>query len=82
MSFDRERFMPTTYGHATSDWEATRNWTARRLYRVARDKAMLTYSDLCDEMARAGHFASNLTARSSPGCSVRSICSSTRRVAR
>lgn len=54
MSFDRERFMTTTYGHATSEWEATRDWVAKRLKRVARERTAITYSDLCDETARAG----------------------------
>ena len=54
MSFDRERFVATTYGHSTSEWESTRAWVTRRLHRVARDKGTITYSDLCDEMAQAG----------------------------
>jgi hypothetical protein len=54
MAFDRERFMRITYGHATSEWESTREWLLRRLHRVARDRAMITYSDLANDMARAG----------------------------
>jgi hypothetical protein len=54
VSFNRERFMATTYGHRTSEWESARDWVTKRLYRVARDRATITYGDLCDEMARAG----------------------------
>ena len=55
--FNRERFMATTYGYSTSEWEATRAWIARRLRRVAADQATITYSDLCTEMGRAGVLA-------------------------
>lgn len=54
MTFDRDRFMATTYGYATSEWETTQAWVAKRLQRVAREKTTITYSDLCDEAARAG----------------------------
>ena len=54
MGFDRERFMSRTYGYATSEWEVARDWTARRLQKVARDRTTITYSGLADEMARAG----------------------------
>jgi hypothetical protein len=54
MSFNRERFMATTYGYSTGEWEATQGWVADRLHRVARDRTTITYSDLCDELARAG----------------------------
>src|SRR5581483_7566642 len=57
VSFNRERFMSTTYGHATSEWETARSWVARRLHRVARDQGTITYSDLADEMAKAGLLA-------------------------
>jgi hypothetical protein len=46
--------MATTYGHATSEWETAREWTAGRLHSVARDRSMITYSDLAESMAQAG----------------------------
>lgn len=46
--------MATTYGHATSDWETTRDWVVKRLHRVARERTTITYSDLSDETARVG----------------------------
>jgi hypothetical protein len=52
--FNRERFMSTTYGYATSEWESTRDWIARRLHKAARERGTITYSDLAGEMANAG----------------------------
>jgi hypothetical protein len=52
--FNRERFMSSTYGYATSEWESARDWIARRLHKVARDRGTITYGELADEMARAG----------------------------
>jgi hypothetical protein len=54
MAFNRERFMSNMYGYSTSEWESTRAWAARRLHRVAHDRATITYSDLCREMSAAG----------------------------
>jgi hypothetical protein len=45
MSFDRERFMSTTYGYSTSEWESARDWTRRRLQAIARARTTITYSD-------------------------------------
>lgn len=57
MSFDRNRFMSTTYGHATSDWESARDWAARRLQKGARRGELITYSDFSTEMAHSGDLA-------------------------
>ena len=54
MSFDRERYMAVTFGHSASEWEAAREWLTMRLRRVAREQTTITYSELCEEMARAG----------------------------
>lgn len=54
MAFDRERFMEQTWGYSVGEWELGRDWITRRLYRVARDRSTITYSDLCAEAARAG----------------------------
>ncbi|MGZ4363811.1 MAG: hypothetical protein ACXVFF_16465 [Gaiellaceae bacterium] len=54
MPFDGERFMSSTYGYATSEWESARDWIARQLHKVARDQATITYGDLADKMAKAG----------------------------
>ena len=54
MAFDSERFMATTYGFATSEWETARGWVAQRLHKVARGRGTITYSDLTTEMTKAG----------------------------
>src|SRR5574337_953330 len=54
MSFDRERYMAVSFRHAPREWEATRDWLTRRLQRVARERTTITYSELCEGMARAG----------------------------
>jgi hypothetical protein len=54
MGFDRNRFMSLTYGYSTGEWESARDWTTRRLQKVARDRSTITYSDLASEMAKAG----------------------------
>lgn len=57
MPFNGERFMTATYGYATSEWESAREWIARRLHAVARRRGTITYSELADEMAKAGLIA-------------------------
>lgn len=54
MGFNRERFMSRTYGYSTGEWDMARDWTARRLQKLAKDRATITYSDLASEMAQAG----------------------------
>jgi hypothetical protein len=54
MALDRERFLSQTYGYSQGEWESARDWTTRRLRKVARDRTTIPYSDLSSEMAQAG----------------------------
>ena len=54
MAFDRDRFMATTYGYATSEWDDTRRWTLQRLGTVASQNTTITCGDLCVAMSKAG----------------------------
>jgi hypothetical protein len=56
MPLDFERFMQRTYGFATSEWDTAQAWVRRRLRDVAAKGptlGVITYSDLCNELAQA-----------------------------
>jgi len=54
MPFDRERFMSSTWGYSTTEWESARAWATKRLHEVAQEQTTITYSDLAAEMAQTG----------------------------
>lgn len=64
MAIHRDRYLATTFGFSTGEWEVTRDWVAKRLHRVARDRSKITYGELCREMSRSGVLA--LEPHSSP----------------
>ena len=49
--------MSATYGYATSEWETARDWLTRRLRKVAGGRTTITYSELTEDMAKAGLIA-------------------------
>jgi len=54
MPLDRDRFMATTYGYSTGEWQNAQAWLARHLHDVARRQAKTTYGDICNAMSAAG----------------------------